>query len=966
MSGRRKKLAVMMMSALGVLTGAAQLARGQTASPAILQWFESSYSTIERRTVDMFVAGYGGVWTPPPGRADTGNQSVGYDVYDRFDLGSAGAPTLYGTEKGLKTVVQSVQRTGANYYVDLVWNHNGFRDSSSPGFSSGGGYPGFVLNWRDTSDGDFHSRYAGGDLDGRLGGLIDIDHGQNIQLIRNPVVTGDTRNITAGPYANYANAANRRFYQNTNRPADRYVFDPTTGQGNIPVWDFTSDVATTGVPTPENGLGYLMRNAQWLVQTIGVDGFRLDATKHMPSWVLNYYDRAVYRTSTRYLLNGQQQNVFAFGEFYDGSAANVQPSIRKDINPNDIGRIGGNRDAMDFTLYFALQNNLSSNGYQNDWTKVVNSTLDANDDGYANNGSQGISFVNSADVFAPYLSNVAHAYTLMRPGNTLVYFNGKEFGTNRDFPKDGRGDALGGQYGDTITTLVDIRLRYPQGSYLPRLTEKETMIIERSNSLIAAYSNRTDSGYDSRTVYTNFKPGTPLIELTGNASDPAVDPYNDIPPLLVVNGDYTVNLRVPRNGSSGKGYVIYGPSGPQGNVTLTNVSSVIGAETPTSSTNGTSRVNSLQVITADSFQVRLQTNRVNLLGSYRDPDADGDQAQLKIDGGLDLNGNGKVDTVTPGSVSYGFEEFTTIRSPLWNNAEASGLFAQNIDATRLSEGVHFLEVRAFRHRNSGEPPIFSSWRMGFIVDRLPANTIVQSFNPIVTGQNENRRVMLQNTDLTANSVHVLLDVPANISQSSLLAMLNSTTQASQMDRDLWQEDLTGLTNGNHVLSIVSFEQTGRVSVQRYAGYYTSTIFGLGFGDVDFSGGIDARDVINFFSIANSGNTLFNPAADLNGDGLVDQTDVNLLGNVLNISNVSDNTLLAYRVLSGTVIPEPASASWLGMGAVLLGRRGRKNEGWGRFVTLGGRREDGPVAVGREQSGLCAVAIGDVSAHRSCR
>src|SRR5687768_1515033 len=72
--------------------------------PAILQWFESSYNTIENRTADAFMAGYGAVWTPPPGRADISNFSVGYDVYDRFDLGSAVNPTLYGTEAGIKTV----------------------------------------------------------------------------------------------------------------------------------------------------------------------------------------------------------------------------------------------------------------------------------------------------------------------------------------------------------------------------------------------------------------------------------------------------------------------------------------------------------------------------------------------------------------------------------------------------------------------------------------------------------------------------------------------------------------------------------------------------------------------------------------------------------------------------------------------------------------------------------------------
>ena len=62
--------------------------------PAILEWFETPYTVIEQRLPDLFATGYGSLWLPPPGRADSGDQSVGYDVYDRFDLGTPHQPTL--------------------------------------------------------------------------------------------------------------------------------------------------------------------------------------------------------------------------------------------------------------------------------------------------------------------------------------------------------------------------------------------------------------------------------------------------------------------------------------------------------------------------------------------------------------------------------------------------------------------------------------------------------------------------------------------------------------------------------------------------------------------------------------------------------------------------------------------------------------------------------------------------------
>src|SRR4051812_48362118 len=132
--------------ALFAIAGAAALRTpvfAQNVSPpVILQYFESKYNTIEYRMPDVFAAGYGQVYTPPPGRADTGNQSVGYDVYDRFDLGSAGNETLYGTETGLRANIGAAHRAGLDYGVDLVWNHDGYSTSGTGGVISARADPG--------------------------------------------------------------------------------------------------------------------------------------------------------------------------------------------------------------------------------------------------------------------------------------------------------------------------------------------------------------------------------------------------------------------------------------------------------------------------------------------------------------------------------------------------------------------------------------------------------------------------------------------------------------------------------------------------------------------------------------------------------------------------------------------------------------------------------------------------------
>ena len=41
-------------------------------------------------------------------------------------------------------------------------------------------------------------------------------------------------------------------------------------------------------------------------------------------------------------------------------------------------------------------------------------------------------------------------------------------------------------------------------------------------------------------------------------------------------------------------------------------------------------------------------------------------------------------------------------------APGDGEFSQTIDATKLDKGLHFIEVRVFRHRTDGGPAIFTS------------------------------------------------------------------------------------------------------------------------------------------------------------------------------------------------------------------------------------------------------------------
>ncbi|GIX43829.1 MAG: hypothetical protein KatS3mg130_0237 [Candidatus Sumerlaea sp.] len=746
------------------------------AGPVMLQYFESRWETIEKKMPDVFVSGYTAFWVPPPGKGDTGGYSVGYDVYDRFNLGSAFDQTLYGTESAVKQFVRTAHTAGLDVYFDYVVNHNGFRDMSTPGFDAAGGYPGFVLTLPNDIDGDFHSAFASGLWEMRLAGLIDIAQEKNHVFIRHPVVP-DPLNIprqTPRP-------ENRRFYP------DR---DLTPNSLGIYPFNLTNPMA--GDPVPENATGLLLRYTQWMLEVIGADGFRIDAARHIPPWYFSaFFDNVCYQRG-RPNLDGSPRTPYSFSEDFTGDFNELRQYIRKDGF--------GNRDVLDFPLFFTMQSVFNAGGF-GDMRQLEYASVDGID-GNANDGSVGVTFVASHDEPAPALDNVAYAYILTRTGYPIVYFNAKEFGTGRSFPKDGRGDALGGDYGDLIPRLVDIARRYAKGAYYTRWIDENVFVYERDNSLLVGLNDRGDAGYDTRTVYTNFRNVT-LVELTGNATDPVVNANGDIFPTITIGNDGMATIRVPRNRTNSvthnRGFVMYGLATPNQTQTIAPVTQVLAPET-TAVPNGVRRHTPLHVVTGTTFSVTVQT----------DASVAEDNALIRLDGGVPIDANPGL-FITSGEFA-GFEEFTEIRSP--RASGGSGTYKLTINTSGLSEGMHFLDTVAFRPRPSGTPAAYSSKRSVIYLDRVPPP--VTLLYPSTTGtsdiQSQSYTVVAQCPDFTANSMHIFFDLPPSY---DFLGNVNASNQMTRVDRNEFRYTWNGITPGMHSITIVAFEPTGNSSVTRF-------------------------------------------------------------------------------------------------------------------------------------------------------
>jgi len=184
----------------------------------------------------------------------------------------------------------------------------------------------------------------------------------------------------------------------------------------------------------------------------------------------------------------------------------------------------------------------------------------------------------------------------MLRGNSIVYDNGKEFGNNRDFPKDGRGDALGGVYGNAITTLVDLRNRYGRwGTTSSVGWRRRTSRSKREKSAIVMMEQSDRPGFDKPdTAHELCGRKRHLIELTGNAGgnehghvrghsetgggERRRDDQRAVPAEQRVQRD---GGRVALHGERVPGVRA---ASPQGSLSLSNVSSVMAGHTPDAAT----------------------------------------------------------------------------------------------------------------------------------------------------------------------------------------------------------------------------------------------------------------------------------------------------------------------------------------------------------------------------------------------
>lgn len=339
-------------------------------------------------------AGINMLWLPPAYKGAAGAASVGYDVYDTYDLGEfdqkGQKATKYGTREAYLNAVKCLQENGIEVLSDIVLNH--------------------MIGADDTET-----------------VLVEEELSTN----RNQDISGK-QEITAWTRFTFPGRAGK--YSDFTWSAENFSgtdWDDKAKRGGIfrfdgKEWNHETD--------SENGnYDYLMGadldtdNPQtvkavtdwgkWYLDTVGMDGFRLDAVKHIG------FD--FYREWLKEMRAHAGKNLFTVGEYWSPDTGRLTHYL--DVLENSLS-------LFDVPLHFQFSKAAASNG-NFDMAQIFGGTL------VAARPEQAVTFVDNHDTqpgqalvsFVPaWFKPIAYALILLRKEGIPCVFYGDYYGIPHD------------------------------------------------------------------------------------------------------------------------------------------------------------------------------------------------------------------------------------------------------------------------------------------------------------------------------------------------------------------------------------------------------------------------------------------------------------------------------------------------------------------------------------------------------
>lgn len=374
----------------------------------MFQWFHwytppdgNHWNRLKEESAKLAKAGVTAVWLPPACKGNGGGYDVGYGIYDLFDLGEfdqkGSIRTKYGTKDELIAAVKEAKKQGLQIYADIVFNHK-----------MGGDEPeeveAFPVDWND----------------------------------RNRVV-GEARKIQAWTHFTFPGRGDRY----SSMEWHWWHFDAVDYDGyhsdSHCIYRFKEKQFDPFVELEKGNYDYLMGCdvdmeqeevrgelkywGEWFMDTVGVDGFRFDAVKHINAGFINEW--------LGHIKNHAQRNLFGLAEYWT-------PNL--DVLSWYIGQAGGQIHLFDVPLHYNFSV-ASKMGGAYDLRGILDNSLMKHLPLFAvtfvaNHDSQPLQALES--VVESWFKPLAYAIILLREQGYPCIFHADYYGANyRDRGRDG-------------------------------------------------------------------------------------------------------------------------------------------------------------------------------------------------------------------------------------------------------------------------------------------------------------------------------------------------------------------------------------------------------------------------------------------------------------------------------------------------------------------------------------------------
>lgn len=474
----------------------------------MMQYFEwyypcdgSLWNKVKENSKELSEMGITALWLPPACKAAEGIYDVGYGSYDLYDLGEFDQKgtirTKYGTKDEYLKAIDEVHKYNIKIYGDVVFNHKGGADESE------------IVSARPVAN-----------------------------YNRNEFI-GEKREIQAHTVFKFPGRGNKySAYRWTASDFDGVDFDESTKEQGI--FKFEGKEWEKDVDLEYGNYDFLMyadldmdspyvveelkRWGRWYLEETDIDGFRLDAIKHIRFDFFKEWLQEVGKNS--------KKELFAVGEYWTHEVKSLEYYM---------DRCGNSMSLFDAPLHFNFHSASNSFGNFDMRTLIDNTYLKVNPD-------KAVTFVDNHDTqigqsleswVEPWFKPLAYTFILTRKEGYPCIFYGDYYGIPEMKFKGIKNE---------LDIILKIRANYAYGVQHDYINDKSIIgwtregDSEHNNSGLAALITVNYGGIKRMYVGVDRK-GELWSDITNHVIEKVMIDENGFGIFKVLDGSYSIWIK---------------------------------------------------------------------------------------------------------------------------------------------------------------------------------------------------------------------------------------------------------------------------------------------------------------------------------------------------------------------------------------------------------------------------------------